>query len=115
MQAVCFEDNEVTKVKTVDLEEKPVYISSSVIKDILIPYMYETPTGDPKPEVDPQFNKEPHPNEDPHHDEDSQSNDDPQRDANPQPSYVRNVQTNWHVRRSQWDRKRPSQLTFSLS
>lgn len=112
---VFFEDNEVTEVKTVDLEEKWVYVSSPIIKEILIPYMHETPTGDPKPKVDLQFNEEPQPNEDPHHDEDSQSNDDPQCDANPRPSYLRNLQTNEHVRRSQWNGKRLPQVTFSVS
>ena len=60
-QAVFFEDNEVTKVRAIDLEEKRVYVPSPTIQQNFIPMpnMHETPTGDPEPEVDHQSDEDP--------------------------------------------------------
>ena len=51
-----FENNEVTEVRAIDLEEKRVYVPSLTIQRNFIPMpnIHETPTGDPEPEVDPQ-------------------------------------------------------------
>ena len=50
------EDNEVTEVRVIDLEEKRMYIPSQTIQQNFIPMpnMQETPIGNPEPEVDPQ-------------------------------------------------------------
>ena len=104
-----FEDNEVTEVRAIDLEEKRVYVPSPTIQQNFIPMpnMHETPTGDPEPEVDPQPDEEPQHNEDPQPDEDPQPNDEPQPNVNPQPSRAReNAHTNEPTRRSQREKKK---------
>ena len=82
-----FEDNEVTEVRTIDLEEKRVYVPRPIIQENVFPMpnMHETSSDDPAPNVDPQSNEEPQDNEDPQHEEDPQTNDDPQPDANSRP------------------------------
>lgn len=57
-QAVFFEDNEVTKVRAIDLEEKQVYVPSPIIQKNFTPTpnMHGAPTGDPESDVDPQHN-----------------------------------------------------------
>ena len=94
-QAVFFEDNEVTEIRKIDLEEKRVCAPSPAIQEIILPIRRrvtshvdpESDNSGPQPNGDAEFND--NENEEPHQ---SDNENDPHNDDAPPPPPVRRSQ-----------------------
>jgi hypothetical protein len=81
-----FEDNEVTEIREIDLEEKRVCAPSPTIQEIVLPFqIFDVASNNTHAET----NVDPKPNANSEPENDSQQEDDPQNDPAPPPSLRR--------------------------